>query len=225
MRERCSDNQTGFTLLELMFCVVFALVILASIFQMLESNRSTYASGETRMNVQQNARVGMDEISRELRMTGYYPENFDTNAGNDLANVNAIQLATNNALAILGDADGSGTSNVFLFCLDGDVLRRKRAVSGVLATYTCSGGDALAEDVTSLRFGYFNGTNAAIPAVPTPPFQLDGQALDAVPSFANVTQRQAVRRVVVTLTVRKDVPQQSPQIYTLTSDVRLRNLN
>lgn len=224
MREKCSDSQTGFTLLELMICVVLTLVVLAGIFQLLESNRSTYASGETRINVQQNARVGMDEISRELRMTGYYPENFDTNAGNDLTNVNAIQLATSNALAIFGDADGSGASNVFLFCLDGDVLRRKRAVSGVLAAYTCAGGDALAEGVTNLRFGYFNVTNAAIPAVPTPPFQLDGQVLDAVPSFANVAQRQAVRRVVITLTVRKDVPRQAPQIYTLTSDVRLRNL-
>ena len=73
------------------------------IFQMLETNRSTYASGETKMNVQQNARVGMDEIARELRMTGYFPENFDTNSGNNLVNVSAIQLATDNALAIFGD--------------------------------------------------------------------------------------------------------------------------
>jgi hypothetical protein len=177
------------------------------------------------MDVQQNARVGMDEIARELRMTGYFPENFDTNTGNNLVNVSPIQLATDNALAILGDADGSGTTNVFLFCLDGAVLRRKRAASGAVASYTCSGGDVLAENVTSLRFGYFDVNNTAVPNPPTPPFQLDGQALSAVPDFSDVTQRQAVRRAVITLTVRQDVPRQAPQVYTLTSDVRLRNLN
>ena len=36
-------------------------------------------------------------------------------------------------------------------------------------------------------------------------------------------QRAAVRRVVITLTARESVPNQPPQTYTLTSDVRLRN--
>jgi len=47
-----------------------------------------------------------------------------------------------------------------------------------------------------------------------------------VPLFASTAQRGAVRRVVITLTATENVPgQQQPQTYTLTSNVRLRNLN
>jgi len=208
-----------------MIYVVLSLVVLSAIFQMLDSNRATFLNGETRMNVQQNGRVGMDEITRELRMAGYYPENFDSNAGNNLADGRAVQLATQAALAILGDVDGSGASNVFLFCLNASVVRRIKAASGVAAAYTCSGGDILASHVTGLRFTYYDVNNVPIPNPPASTFQLDGQALGAVPSFTTVVQRNGVRRVGITLTVRQDVPRQSPQIYTLTSDVRLRNLN
>jgi Tfp pilus assembly protein PilW len=219
-----SSRQNGFSLLETMIYVVLSVVVLTSIYQMLESNRSTYASGESKMNAQQNARVGMDEIARELRMTGYYPQNFDTDPANDLT-LSPIQIATDNALAISGDADGSGSVSVFLFCLDGSVLRRGKAASGALAAYTCSGGETLAENVTSLRFTYYDVNNATLPVTPTPPYQLDGQAPGAVPSLADLTQRGAVRRVVIALTVRRDVPPKGSQIYTLTSDLMLRNVN
>lgn len=225
MPNKFSNNQKGVTLIEVLIYVVLSLVVLTAIFQMLDSNRATFLNGETRMNVQQNGRVGMDEISRELRMAGYYPENFDADPGNNLSNVSAVQLATHTALAVYGDVDGSGASNVFLFCLNGSVVRRIKATSGTVAAYTCSGGDVLASYITGLRFSYYDANNVTIPAPATSTFQLDGQALGAVPSFATVVQRNAVRRVAITLTVRRDVPRQAPQIYTLTSDVRLRNLN
>jgi len=219
-----SHRQKGFILIEILIYVALFLVVLTGIYQMLDSNRATYASGEKKMEAQQNARVAMDEMTRQLRMAGYFPENFDANTANDLVSPKPIHVATDQALAVFGDSDGSGASNVFFFCLDGSTVRRGKAASGASA-YTCTAGDVLADGVTSLRFAYYGADGASIPSTPTAPYQLDGQVPGSVPDFSDVTQRGAVRRVVIALTATENVPRQAAQIYTLTSDVRLRNLN
>jgi hypothetical protein len=96
-------------------------------------------------------------------------------------------------------------------------------VRGAAGSYTCSSGDVLAESVTNLAFAYYDANNNPVPDPPAGPYQLDAQGAGAAPTFANTTQRSAVRRVVITLTARESVPNQPPQTYTLTSDVRLRN--
>jgi hypothetical protein len=224
MRDNKFGNQKGVGLVELLIYVGLSVVVLGSIYRLLDSNRATYSSGQSKMDAQQNARVGMDEIDRELRMAGYYPENFDSDNANNITTA-TVQVATNNTLAIAGDLDGSGSTSVFMFCLDGNVLRRQKGTNGVLATYTCSSGQTLAENVTSLRFSYYDANNATLPATPTPPFALDSQAAGVVPAYGTVTERAAVRRVVVAITVQKAVAPKGTQVYTLTSDVRLRNLN
>jgi len=225
MNQRRRHKMKGFSVIEVLIYVALSGIIMTSLFRMFESNHSTYSRGESRMNIQQNARVGMDEISREMRMAGYYPENFDGNGANDIIIATPLQIATNTALAVRGDMDGSGTSSVFLYCLDGTTFRRVKGATGVLATYTCNTGDALADNVTSIRFSYFDGANVSVPNPEATPFQLDGQNIGAIPSLVTLTQRTAVRRVVITVSVRKDSPEHGPQIYTLTSDIRFRNLS
>lgn len=223
MLRRTDRSQEGFTLIEILISVsIFALVIIG-IYNLFDTSRATYVSGQRKVDVQQNARVALDEIVREIRMTGYFPENFTTPPASPLL-ANPIQVATNAAVAVYGDLDGSGASNVFLFCLDGSLVRRQRAAAGGVSAYTCTAGQVMAENVTSLSFTYLAADNTPIPNPPTAPFQLDSQALGAAPSFATIAQRGAVRTVLITLTAREDVPGQQPQTYTLTSSVRLRNL-
>ncbi len=223
MLRRTDRSQEGFTLIEILISVsIFALVIIG-IYNLFDTSRATYVSGQRKVDVQQNARVALDEIVREIRMTGYFPENFTTPPAVP-ALANPIQVATNAAVAVYGDLDGSGASNVFLFCLDGSLVRRQRAAAGGVSAYTCTAGQVMAENVTSLSFTYLAADNTPIPNPPTAPFQLDSQALGAAPSFATIAQRGAVRTVLITLTAREDVPGQQPQTYTLTSSVRLRNL-
>ena len=217
-------KQKGFSLIELLIYIALSMVVMTAVFQMFDSNRRVYTSGGQKMEAQQNARIGIDEITKQLRMAGYYPENFDADAANDLASTNAIHIATNTSLAVYGDLDGSGSSNVFIYCLDGSVVRRGKATIA-LSTYTCSAGETLAENVTSLRFAYYDSTGANIPANGTAPYQLDSQNIGTAPTFTDVTQRGAIRRVVVTLTARQTSTSQSAQIYTLTSDVKLRNIS
>ncbi len=218
--------QDGFTLVEILISLSVFLLVLLAVYELFDSSRATYSSGQTRVDVQQNARAAVDEMVRELRMAGYFPENFASPPANPLL-TNPIQVATNTGLAIYGEADGDGSSRYFLYCLNGTTLRRRRSNTATASAYTCPSGsaDILAENITGFQFTYLDASNTPIPNPPTPPYQLDSQVLGAIPTFGPPpTQRGAVRTVVITLTVREDVPGQSPQIYTVTSSVKLRNL-
>ena len=221
MRSSTLRGQAGFTLVELMVAMSIFLLILVGIFQVFDPSHRAYQTSERKLDVQQNARVAMDTMARQIRMTGYFPENIDTDTANDLSN--RIQAASESALAIAGDLDGSGASNAFTFCLDNTGLRRVRGAIGTAASYTCANGQLLAESVTALTFAYFDSTNNPIPNPPTAPYNLDGQAFGVAPAFATTTERAAVRRIVIMVTARESVPGQPAQTYTLASDVRLRN--
>ena len=212
------------TLIELIIGTAIFLVVLLAAYQVFDASHATYSSGQRKVDVQQNARAAMDELMRQIRVAGYFPENF-TIPPPATPLVNPIQVAANNALAIYGDVDGSGASNVFLYCLDGTLLRRTRAAQGAAAAYTCASGDIVADNITSLSFTYFDANNNPVPNPPAAPYRLDGEGVGAAPAFASTAERGAVRSVLITLTAQEDVPFQQAQTYTLTSSVRLRNLN
>ena len=214
-------GQDGFTLVELMVAMSIFLLILVGIFQVFDPSRNAYQVSERKLDVQQNARVAMDRMARQIRMTGYFPENVDNNNANDLQN--PIQVATESALSVAGDLDGTGASNVYTFCRDASGLRRVQGAIGAGASYTCANGTLMAESVTGLSFAYFDSANNPVPNPPTGPFNLDAQGLGGAPSFVDVSQRSIVRRIVIMVTARENVTGQAAQTYTLASDVRLRN--
>jgi hypothetical protein len=161
----------------------------------------------------------MDRMSRQLRMTGYFPENIATPPAN-LSN--SIQVATESAVSVAGDLDELGASSAYTFCLNGG-LRRVSGAIGAAGSYTCANGQLMAESVTALSFAYFDSANNPVPNPPATPFNLDGQGLGAAPAFVTVAQRSIVRRIVISVTAQENVPSQGTQTYTLTSDVRIRN--
>jgi prepilin-type N-terminal cleavage/methylation domain-containing protein len=222
----------GLTMIEVLVSLTIFLVVLLAIYQLFDTSHATYQSGTRKQDVQQQARLAMDEMVRALRMAGYVPENFDADATNDLTATARIHVATANALAAFGSLEGGTQSTVFLFCQSGNRLMKKVSLNTAdAATYTCplaSNNDTvLAENVTLLKFTYFdqNGTELAA--------NLDskgtGAALDLAPRLA----RDSVRTIVVTLEITEQVvthlagqtPRQPDQVYTLTSTVKLRNLN
>lgn len=223
MDDKRHRSQRGYSLLETLVTLSIFLLVLFAVYTVLESSQVIYAKGEGRVDAQQGARAVMEQVATLLRNAGYFPENFTTPPPG-IPLVNPVQIAADNALAIYGDANGTGISNVFLFCRNGTLVRWITSPVGIPGAYTCDQGTILARNATNLIFRYFDANNDPIPNPPTPPYQLDGQGTGAVPSFLDTTQRGAVRRVVVTLTATEAVPGQQAQIYTLTSDVRLRNM-
>jgi hypothetical protein len=223
MASQAPQGPRGFTIVEMLIAFAVFFLVLGGIFQIFGPSNVMYAAGHRKLDLQQSARVAMDTMVRQLRMAGYFPENFDANAANDVAN--PIHIATDGAVAIAGDTDGTGASNVFTFCLNGGSLQVLREAVAT-ASYQCTtNGQVLVDNVTNLRFAYFDANNAPLPDPPTGPYALDGQNAGVAPTFLDLTQRGAVRTVVITVTTQQNVPGQAPQVYTLTSDVRLRNVN
>jgi type II secretory pathway pseudopilin PulG len=222
MRTTSQQAQRGFSIIEALVSLGLLLFLLTAAMSVYAPSRQLYTRGERRTDVQQNARLAMAELSRQIRMAGYFPENFtDPPASPELTN--PILLATNDFLAIHADADGSDASNSFGFCLDGNVLRRVRADADDDAAYVCGGGDILAERVSTLRFTYYDENGDPIPDPPELPFELDDQDPGAVPDLTVTTQRDSIRRVVVALAVESETAG-VVQTYHLTSDVWLRNV-
>jgi prepilin-type N-terminal cleavage/methylation domain-containing protein len=210
----------GLTMIELLVSVTIFLVVLLAIYQLFDTSHATYESGTRKQGVQQQARLAMDEMVRALRMAGYVPENYDADLTNDLSGTARLHVATANSIAAFGSLEGGNQSTVFLFCVSGNTVLKKVSLNTAAgATYTCNNADVLADNVTLLRFTYFdtNGTQLA--------GDLDGKTLGAALDLAPRLQRDGVRTIVITLQITEPVPRQQPQVYTLTSTVRLRNLN
>jgi prepilin-type N-terminal cleavage/methylation domain-containing protein len=240
MVKTAPSRQQGFSFIELLIVFTVFLLVLLAVYQLFDTGSATYRSGQRKADVQQNVRVALDEMVRQLRMARYIPEDFDPDAATtpSLNNPPGILLGRDNVLVVYGDLDGTcnpsqapcpaSSSRVFLFCrLGATIIRKVRTDPTQASSFTCSGGDVLADNITSLTFTYYDVNNAPIPNPPNAPYSLDNQAASAVPSLAtaDIPQRQAVRTVVVTLTAQEDIPHQQSQIYTLSSSVRLRNMN
>jgi len=210
----------GLTMIELLVSVTIFLVVLLAIYQLFDTSHATYQSGTRKQEVQQQARLAMDEMVRALRMAGYVPENYDADLTNDLTGTARLHVATANSIAAFGSLEGGNQSTVFLFCVSGNTVVKKVSVNTAdAATYTCNNADVLADSVTLLRFAYFDGNGAQLAG------NLDGKTLGAAMDLAPRLQRDGVRTIVITLQITEPVPRQQPQVYTLTSTVRLRNLN
>ena len=210
----------GLTMIEVLVSMTIFLVVLLAVYQLFDTSHATYQSGTRKQDVQQQARLAMDEMVRALRMAGYVPENYDPDPANDLSGTARIHVGTANAVAAFGSLEGAAQSEIFLLCQSGTTLLKKVSTNTAdAATYTCNNADVLADNVSLLRFTYFDANNAQVPA------NLDGKALGAALDLAPRAQRDAIRTIVITLQITEPVPRQQPQVYTLTSTVNLRNLN
>lgn len=222
MFQNSTRSQAGFSILEALISLSIFLAVLAAVLATYTPSRRLYTRGERKADIQQNARLAMAEMAKQIRMAGFFPENF-TDPPPATREAGAIRLATEREVAIYGDADGGGSSNIFFFCLDDTTVRRKRAAPDAVDAYTCSGGEILAEGVSDLTFVYYDAAGDPVPDPPTGSYQLDDQGPGAVPELDDTAQRDSVRRVVAMLTTEVDVQGRGPQIFTLTSDIWLRN--
>ena len=68
MRPVSFRGQDGFTLVELMVAMSIFLLILVGIFQVFDPSRNAYQVSTRKLDVQQNARVAMDRMARQIRM-------------------------------------------------------------------------------------------------------------------------------------------------------------
>ena len=118
-------NSRGFSLMELMIVNVIVLSISAAIFQTINMTTRRASTEQTKLDMFQEAREFMDQMSRDLRQAGY-PNPLDMDPAvltvsptiNDHHAAVGLVKVGDGDLWFEGDVDGSGTVWVVRYHLD-----------------------------------------------------------------------------------------------------------
>ena len=210
---RSLGNDQGFTFIEVLIASAIFAMVLVGVYVIYDTNQATYTRGEGRADLQQNIRVALDEMTREILMAGYDPTNVLANPGaySGLALGDfAMQSLAPSTVRFVADVNGDGDSDVVEFSYDPTnkrITRRVWALSGT--TFSTAGAQAITEDntVNFLTFTYYDDTNSQIP------------------SADYGTKQYAVRRIEVSFSGTVKVGSQGTQSLALNSDIRPRNLS
>ncbi len=203
-----SIDSRGFTLMELLVAATIGVLLVLTIYMMFETNQSTFNKGEADADLQQNARVALDRMVRELRMVGF--------GSLPLPCTTAIQSATATSISFITDLNGDGSSEKIQYTHDSlsNPPKIKRQQWNTFSGSDCAtgwsntgGAQPLAEKITGLTFTYYDAINNPI----TPPVA-SGSLKD-------------IRRVTITLTTSDTLPREGPRSYALRSEVTPRNLS
>jgi len=200
----------GASLLEAIVMLSIVVIVMLAICTTYDAGSAIYARGATDMEVQDNGRKAQDEMAKLLRSAGSDP--MGTGIFGLRTAAGFTPIATEGSILFSMDTNNDGVldtnSNERVgFALFGTELRR--TVDGVNAVL---GLPPLARNVRSLRFAYFTASNAPIPNPAGATYTL------------TAAQMQAIRRITVQVTVAADAGSQGSRVYTLSTDVRPRNL-
>lgn len=208
----------------LISAALFSLVI-GGVYALYTTMQSTMSRGELKSDLQQNARVALDQMNRDIRMAGY-----DPTAAIPLVQPQpkaAVRAAAPGCLSFIAYSSTSGASVQITYDVNDTTLRR-RVDTWDAANNAFSGGSAqpFAEAMNLLTFTYYDTYNQVLTPVSwtsilrCPP--VAGAPAQAIVQL-DYWQMQQIRRVAIVVQTRDSRPGVFSEFYTLTSDVRLRN--
>ena len=223
MTERCHPSaqvhgEAGFSLVESLIAVAISSVILLGLYLMYDVNQATFIRGEQQTDLQQNARIGMSRLVREVRLAGFDPQSPPIIPA---PCTTAIQSATATSISFIASVDSDSDTEKIEYtfdpacnpncAVDPPKIRREEWTSltgpDCTADWAASGGaQPLAERVTGLTFTFYDDGGNVLPT-PVPAGSLDD-----------------IRRIAVTITAADTVTGSVPYPFTLQADVRPRNL-
>lgn len=165
----------GFTLIELMIAMVVGMVVLFAIYEVFTVQNKILGTQDNIVDLQQNARMAMDMMTRDIKMTGYYPNSAGAypkctgtrptptttpcvgilNAADNLYQFNMDTTDTGGTGSADGLTDGPNETITYgLYTSSGvQCLGRK---SSAAASY-----QPVVEYVQTLSFAYLDGTGTA----------------------------------------------------------------
>ena len=120
------SSARGFSLIELMISIVILMIILAALFQVISMVQQRTSAEQTKLDMFQEAREFMDQMSRDLHQAGYpSPRNFlksgiltASPVFNDFRTAAGLIKVDAGDLWFEGDVDGTGNVSVVRYHLD-----------------------------------------------------------------------------------------------------------
>ncbi len=196
---------TGFSSIEVLVTSALFSLVIAGVYLLYTTMQETLDRGQVKSDLQQNARIGLDRLVRELRMAGYSTGSPVEPVRAAAAGCLAFMHATHQITYDTGDdANDTGVPRR-------KILRRRQDGGGA---------QPQAETVAALAFAYYDVDNQALtPGTPGRCPPAGGAAL-----VLAADQLRQVTRVAITLRTTASLGDPHPgESYTLKSHVRLRN--
>ena len=177
MVKAIKTSHKGFSLMELMVAMAIASILMAGIYGFYQNQLSGHVTQQVLVDMQQDARVAMYMMTREIRMAGYDPLN---SSGAALRTANAAEIAFDS------DEDGSGAidadSERFYYALQTGSLVRGRWADDL----TPDDLNPVALNIDALNFVYLDSAGsptAVLNAIRAIQITLVARSGDAVPAL------------------------------------------
>lgn len=87
MKKKLVKSIAGVTLIELLIALVISSILVAGIYRVFIHQQRTYKTQEDVADMQQNVRVAINRMIREIRMAGFGGKNENTHGNNDIINI------------------------------------------------------------------------------------------------------------------------------------------
>ena len=216
-KDEASNDKAGFSLVELLITALILTVVLFAIYLMYETNMTTATWGNKKAELQQNARVALDMMEREIRMAGYNPDPSLTGA-----NANAIQdiSLSPTTLTFITDVDGAADNKTEKVQYTYNAT--PQTITRSVWQWNGTGWDSLtatpevvADGVSSLCLTYWDNTQPTNNSYR--PSSINCSLIGSTMSPASV------RRITIAITASGKAGRKT-ETFTFASDARLRNL-
>jgi len=215
-RKTMSSGCGVYSLAEALIASVVLVIVLVAIYMVYETGSRDAARGTARADVQQNVRVALESMARELRIAGYNPPGSNCAA----PPAGAVTALSSSPVSVTfqADVDGNGCTDRIVYAF----------VPPTDPTNPCDSASPATIGRITRSAQEWNDTTGWTPASPTAYDVAQCVTTLTVTYYtetgAATTTAADVRRIGISITGRENIRGWGARTYTLTSDVRLRNL-
>ena len=201
-------REQGFSLVEIMIALTIGAIVIAGIYQAFNTIHKWWIRAGVRSDMRQNARAGLETVTRDLEMAGYQTTNYGdvnkTGIAITLASAHEIEMDQQRVAHTSGTVDWANPvyqPRLVYYHLATDMNSERQNLYRQIRTQPglSSPDELIAENVSEFSLAYFDGANASVAGLP--PADPNGSAAYtagvAVPPGSPL---RAIRRIQVTLT-------------------------
>ena len=161
------DPSRGFSLVELLIAMAVGLIILGAMYGLFTIQSKHLGTQDVVAEMQQNARMAMDMVSREVRMAGYNPSGTLTRCTGTTPTASTtcvgIRTASANSISFTTDLNGNGSLTAGSANPNENIVYDRYLSSGIYSLGRTSNGvkQPVIEYLDLLSFTYLDASGAA----------------------------------------------------------------